>query len=348
MKKNRKNDVVMLALTPEEVSGVPDLIKIIPKGYVTSSKGDFYVDEESFKLINEQFTGRRLDMVVDYEHQTLYGGQAPAAGWITELVNGEDAILAKVKWTSKAEEYLKNKEYRYLSPVILTRKTDKKVVAIHSVAVTNTPAIDGMFPLVGCSLDPDDYYEEETKMELEKLIKLLGLPENATEGDVEKAIQGIQESAAKKTGETEDPEVEVTANSTILSLLGLKEDANTAEVVAKIVTLQNGDAQLALKYQALENQMKERTAEEAVTAALKAGKITPAQKDWAQGYALKDPKGFASFVDKAPVSVVMENLTGKDPKEKKENSMDVNRAALKNLGISDEDLKKYYKEETNE
>ena len=342
MEKKKKNDVVMVALTPKAVDGVPDLIAVIPKGHVESRKGDFIVDDESFRLINKQFIGRRLDLVIDYEHQTLHDVQAPAAGWITGLINGDDAIMAKVNWTPKGAEYLKNREYRYLSPVIITRKNDKKVIALHSAALTNTPAIDGMFPLVGCSLDADDYEEEKT-MELEKLIKLLGLPETATEDEVEAALR----AAGRKPEETEPvANKEPVANSTILTLLGLKADAKTEEVAAAIVKLQNGGT-LAAEVQALKAQLEGRAADEAVTAALKAGKITAAQKDWARSYALKDPEGFAAFVDKAPAAVVMDNLTGVDPKGKggKDGLSDADRTVLKNLGLSEEEVKEYYKEE---
>ena len=74
------------------------------------------MDDESFELIRKQFKDRKLDLVIDYEHQTLSDVQAPAGGWIKDLYKGEDAIIAKVEWTPKAAEYLKNKEYRYLSP----------------------------------------------------------------------------------------------------------------------------------------------------------------------------------------------------------------------------------------
>ena len=141
-----------------ELSGVPKEIKILPLGRVHSQKGDFNVDEESFELIRKQFKDRKLDLVIDYEHQTLADVQAPAGGWIKDLYKGEDAIIAKVEWTEKAAEYLKNREYRYLSPVVLVRKRDQKATAIHSVALTNTPAIDGMFALVN-SLDIEDISE---------------------------------------------------------------------------------------------------------------------------------------------------------------------------------------------
>ena len=143
-----------------ELSGVPTEIKILPLGMVHSQKGDFNVDDESFELIRKQFKDRKLDLVIDYEHQTLSDVQAPAGGWIKDLYKGEDAIIAKVEWTPKAAEYLKNKEYRYLSPVVLVRKRDQKATAIHSVALTNTPAIDGMFALVN-SIDIRTFQKEE-------------------------------------------------------------------------------------------------------------------------------------------------------------------------------------------
>lgn len=171
-----------------ELSGVPKEIKILPLGRVHSQKGDFNVDEESFELIRKQFKDRKLDLVIDYEHQTLADVQAPAGGWIKDLYKGEDAIIAKVEWTEKAAEYLKNREYRYLSPVVLVRKRDQKATAIHSVALTNTPAIDGMFALVN-SLDIEDISEGGNIMDLKELAKALGLPETATEEEIKKAVE---------------------------------------------------------------------------------------------------------------------------------------------------------------
>ena len=44
------------------------------------------------------------------------------------------------------------------------------------------------------------------------------------------------------------------------------------------------------RVKALEEQLADRDAEEAVELALKSGKITPAQKGWAKDYALKSPE----------------------------------------------------------
>lgn len=348
LKNNGDKDKDVLVLDTElgSLDEVPDMIRLIPKGHVESQKGDFEVDDESFDMIYRRFKGRKLDLVIDYEHQTLNDVQAPAAGWIKDLVNGTDAIRAKVSWTKKGYEYLKNREYRYLSPVVIARKSDKKVIALHSAALTNTPAVDGMFPIIN-SLDPDDM-KEDTIMELEKLIKLLGLPEDATEADVEAAIRAAQETAVVNGGCVKDPNVsankEGAADPTILSMLGLKEDAKTAEVAAAIMQLKAGDSALAQQVKDLKEQMEKKTADEAVMAAMKGGKVSASMKDWATAYALKDPEGFKAFVEKAPQVVPMGKVAGGDEKDNAKN-LDVDVNVLKGLGVSEEDVKKYLKED---
>lgn len=335
-----------------ELSGVPTEIKILPLGRVHSQKGDFNVDEESFELIRKQFKDRKLDLVIDYEHQTLSDVQAPAGGWIKELYKGEDAIIAKVEWTAKAAEYLKNKEYRYLSPVVLVRKRDQKATAIHSVALTNTPAIDGMFALVN-SLDIEDISEGGNIMDLKELAKALGLPETATEEEIKKAVEDAAKAAERlKEMEEKKPEdkpeeggkpqevAEVVANSTILSMLGLKEGAKTEDVAASIMALKTGTPDTQAELLALKQRMQERDADEEVQKALKAGKITAAQSGWAKSYALKDMDGFKGFVEKAPVVVPPGKLELKDaPAAPGSDEVDV--AILKNMGVSMEDVKKY-------
>lgn len=335
-----------------DVGNVPEEIKILPLGHVHSQKGDFEVDEESVKMICEQFKSRNLDLVIDYEHQTLKDMQAPAGGWIEDIYKGEDAIIAKVKWTDRAKEYLKNREYRYLSPVVIVRKKDRKATSIQSVALTNTPAIDGMFALVN-SVDIANLEEneEETQMDMKELAAMLGLPEDATEEDIKKALATARATMeankanddkkdGKQDGEGSGDTVPV-ANSVVLSLLGLEKDAKTEDVAAAVMALKAGtgnDEILALK-----EELKERNAEDMVQMALKGGKITSAQKEWAKAYALSDKEGFKSFVDKAPVVVPQGKMELKDAPATGKQDYDV--AILKNCGITEEDAKNYYKED---
>ena len=85
---------------------------------------------------------------MDYEHQTLKGVEAPAAGWVKELKLEGGQIMAVVQWTPRGAQYLENKEYRYLSPVVTVRRSDGKATGLHSLALTNTPAIEHMTPIV--------------------------------------------------------------------------------------------------------------------------------------------------------------------------------------------------------
>ena len=290
-----------------ELKDAPEVIKLLPLGHVRSEKGDFEVDQESFDLMRRRFLERGLDLVIDYEHQTLKDVQAPAAGWVKELILQEDAIAAKVEWTPRAKEYLKNREYRYLSPVVLVRRSDNKAVVMHSGALTNTPAIDHMFAVVNKGSDGEK--EGGTGMEtlLKKLAALLGLPEEASEEDVLKAFEdrigggngeGNTPDQKKKEGsgvETEDgaagtnlEEEKVVANKIICSLLGLKAGAPTSEAAAAIMALKSGiDSTAAGRLRELEEKLAKRDADDAVEMALKSGKIAPAQKEWASAYALR-------------------------------------------------------------
>ena len=140
---------------------VPQRMVVAPWGEVQSTAGTFVVDEESGRLVVEAFGAHGTDLPIDYEHQTLGGtyasprGTAPAAGWITALeAVPAEGIVATVNWTEEAREMLAAKEYRYLSPVAMVRKSDRKLVALHSVALTNKPAIVGMAAIVNRT--PDD------------------------------------------------------------------------------------------------------------------------------------------------------------------------------------------------
>lgn len=339
-----------------KISGVPTEIKILPLGRVHSQKGDFNVDDESFALIQKQFRDRKLDIVIDYEHQTLLDVQAPAGGWIKGFYKGDDAIVAKVEWTARAAEYLRNKEYRYLSPVVMVRKSDQRATSIHSVALTNTPAIDGMFAIVN-ALNIENIPEGGKIMDLKELARLLGLPETTAEEEIKKAVEDAVRTAEKARekgvenkgadgkpdeGSKQSEGTEIVANSTILSMLGLKMDARTEDVAATIMELKTGDADTKAELMRLTQRIQEKEAEDAVQKALKAGKITAAQTGWAKQYALKDMEGFGSFVEKAPVVVPQGKLDMKDAPVAS-GSDEVDAAILKNLGISADDVKKYGK-----
>lgn len=334
-----------------DVGGAPEIISILPLGHVVSQKGEFDVDEESFEAMKAQIAQRGVDLVVDYEHQTLTGERAPAAGWVKELKLEGGQIKARVEWTHPAKQYLENKEYRYLSPVITVRKEDGKATGLHSLALTNTPAIEGMTPIV----NSEHFKGGQNNMDIiMELAKLLGLDEDATKEQVAEALKACVEEnkALKEAAEKEPPEdgkkgsqeEAVVANKAVCELLGLKAGAATEDVTAKIMELKGGivgGVNLAAELKALKQREAERDADVAVELALKGGKITPAQKEWAREYALTAPKGFAAFVEKAPQVVPLDEIAGRELALKSGKPDEATMLVCKQLGIDAEDVKKY-------
>lgn len=342
MEANNMNCIYVLT---NDVGQCPEEVKILPIGTVNSEKGDFIVDQESYKQMKAEMQRRGIDIVIDYEHQTLKDVQAPAGGWVKDLIYTPEAIVAKVEWTPKAKEYLKNKEYRYLSPVVLTRKSDSKAVVLHSLALTNTPAINGMFAIVNSV----DFNTINTKtggkeMDLQRIKELLGLPAETPEEDVMNALIKALEKSKDAPESKPEEEKEVVANSVILGLLELPAEAKTEDVTTKIMALKAGVSRQNQEIQETMERLRQRDADDAVMMALKAGKITAAQKDWAKEYALKDRKGFDSFVEKAPAVVPVGKLnTTEAPKAK--GKVEVDEFILKATGLSKEDLEKYANKE---
>lgn len=136
----------------------PERIPLIPYGRNSFTRdgksGEFNFTERDADAIIAEFTERARDLVIDYEHQTLAGSEAPAAGWINELIKTPDGLEAGVKyWTDHAKARLESGEYRYFSPVLIFGSCGGPA-ALHSVALTNHPALHGVPALVANDFKP--------------------------------------------------------------------------------------------------------------------------------------------------------------------------------------------------
>ena len=312
---------------------VGNMIQILPHGWVETEKGKFLVDEQAMNLIVQAFAKKKNDTVIDYEHQTLKDVIAPAAAWIKRLeCRSKDGLWAEVEWTPRALEFVRNKEYRYLSPVIFARKSDGRAILLHSCGLTNTPAIDGMNPIANKET-------EESGMEFLKMVAaLLGLPENATEDEAKQKLTALKQQA-EQSGQ-------LVASKEVLSLLELPEGATLADTKGKIIALKNPSGYVKVEeFKALQDKLAMKDRDELVEMALKAGKITPAQKTVWEDFALKDPAAFTKLMENAPVVVQIGTEvaagSGKRKQELDESQILVN----KNLGLDDETFKKFGGEE---
>ena len=198
----------LAALSAAKVGGTDGLIKIVPKGQFAPVDGrtdtgvaHWTMTASLAQQIIAAFDAGQTDLVVDYEHATLKaaetGQQNPAAGWISKYVWDDDrGLMGEVKWTQRAKDMIDSGEYRYLSPV-LEYDTLGNVRGLHSVALTNSPALDGM-ALAALSRQNSINPKQETSMNKEALIKLLGLAADADDKAIEAALAEAQEKLGGK------------------------------------------------------------------------------------------------------------------------------------------------------
>ena len=330
-----RNTIARTIIAAIEAAGetAPEWFLLFRAGWnEVEGEGRFLVDKEAFLIVAGHFGRRGNDIVVDYEHQTVDGVKAPAAGWINEL-RWEDGrgIMARCRWTDAAGGHIAKQEYRYFSPVFFVRKTDNRLVGLHSVALTNAPKTNHLTPILA-KLNPHST-EEKTMDFLKKLIAKLGLSADAGEEDVLAAVAKLNDKPPEQ--------VEVVAKE-VLAALDM-DSGEVSTVVASIHALKQAGKGMVSReeFDALQTQLAQGQAEKVVAKALEAGKITPDQRDWAMTYAGTDPDGFDTFVTKAPVVVPLSQLPGKKAEAAGAEADAAVLNVAKMMGVSAEDVKKY-------
>ena len=137
----------------DQKRAAPERFMLLKYGTIDYTQDDkqhyFRFDEPSADALIREFQNRQRDLVIDYEHATLSGDEAPAAGWIDGLEKTPEGLAAHVKyWTDKAKAHLEQGEYRYFSPVVFIARGGQTPCMLHSVALTNHPAVHGVPALV--------------------------------------------------------------------------------------------------------------------------------------------------------------------------------------------------------
>jgi phage I-like protein len=215
------------------------------------------IDELSRKAIVAEFKRRGVDIVIDYDHQSLTaqesGNPALASGWITGLRADKDGVWGTgVRWTEKAAAMIRAGEYRYFSPVCYFDQSTGRVMALESVALTNTPRTNNQSPLTAraaASLIEQFRKEREEEMKWFQLLKAsMGRAANTAPADMaadlKKVVDALEADGAEPA--SSDAKVTLAASigfagaevpSEVLSILGLEQGAPIAKVQASLLTL---------------------------------------------------------------------------------------------------------------
>lgn len=309
-----------------------------------------------------------LDIAIDYDHQTQRAEQngqpAPAAGWIKRLVARDGAVWGEVEWTDRAKAMIEAREYRFISPTFIFEKATRTVARIVGAALTNDPAF-----YMRAIARADSTGRGESDMDLKALAKALGLADTATEAEVLTAAtaaataQTALGTITEALGLAADTGAEAVATAAaalakgrkaIAKAAGLAEDASAQDVekaVAAAKASAGGDPdpnafvpraefdRVQERLTSLETDTATASATAAVDQAIKDGKVTPASREWALGYARKDADGFAEFVKGAPTILSSGRVApaGK-PGEGGDALTDEERAVCRATGLSEEDF----------
>jgi len=140
---------------------------------------------------------RGQDLDIDYDHKAKSG---EAAGWIEDADARGDGLYVLVNWTKQAAQSIKDKAYRYFSPEFVDEwdhpKTGEKFQdVLFGGGLTNRPFLKDIQPINMSEL----FAEQNTGGGMDpKLIRqLLGLPEDATDEQVNTALEERSKEESK-------------------------------------------------------------------------------------------------------------------------------------------------------
>jgi phage I-like protein len=132
----------------------PSEERLFKFGVNDTMKGKFILDRSSVAEVMSRHREHKVDLMLDYEHHSLDANATPeqkkASGWGDLEVREDGLWLVNIKWTPTAAEYLKNSEFRYLSPAFNV-DDENRIIELINVALTNLPATHDAPALVAAS-----------------------------------------------------------------------------------------------------------------------------------------------------------------------------------------------------
>lgn len=331
----RKTSIAALAAA---LPAAGQAVQLLPAGAFRSADGSgrpadaphWRIDGAIAARLIARVAARANPLVIDYEHQTLYteknGQPAPAAGWFAgsalEWRDGE-GLFASVDWTPPAAEQIAQRQYKFISPVFEYDRATGEVLDLRMAALTNNPGLHGMAAVALTALNDFSTEEEPPVNEtLKKLLAALGLAENIGEAEAVSAAVALKAKADAADG----------LNTQVAAL---KAQAPDPAKFVPVETMQQLQTQVA----SLTARLNEGEVTDVVEAALTAGKLLPAQKDWALDLGKTNLAALKSYVEKTPAIAALGGMQtdGKNPGgNAAHQSTGAETAVMKALGLTAE------------
>jgi phage I-like protein len=289
-------------------NGKPEVVYLTPKGA---------------KNIVAEWKRRRIAGAFDYEH-AVAGSAAekakgvPAAGWFSLAVRADGLWAVGITWLESALKYFKAKEYRYFSPYFSVNRKGE-IVDIFNVALTNWPATDQQRPLIALSWATRRYTMEPLSIEQlqAKATELIALVTDPQSPEVFMSVVTWLDKFQRGEASAAEPLLEETPAGEVV----LEESAEAAQVItqAAYTTFKTRDTREVVaslkQFNVIVGERNKAVTElraikhtQAVEEALKARKITPAQREQALR---DDPDEFRVAMKYANPVLDTETLTAK-------------------------------------
>ncbi|WP_435100821.1 phage protease [Arhodomonas sp. AD133] len=307
---------------------LPEWLELVPAGRVTGRDGRGWINDRPDQVVADSL-GDGRDLPIDWEHATELrapeGDPAPAAGWIVALANREGAVYGRVDWTPRGAESVRNREYRYISPVFLFERESSRVVRLTSAGLTNTPNLYIAALNRGEPRHPEHHHQEGAMLP-EAIRKALGLSENATEDQAVTAINQLTEERQTALNRAENP--------------SLERFVPRADYDAALERASNAEHKLAEQ----ESKRLEAEIDAEIDAALAAGKITPATVDYHKAQCRQEGglDRFKEYVKAAPTLGDPAELDDRKPEGDAGKALNAEQQKIAAMfGNTAEDLQKY-------
>jgi phage I-like protein len=290
-------------------SAPPQWVMLIPAGEFSGrdGRGPFRLDNAARVIAATAALGLAAGVPIDYDHATDFaapkGRPAPAAGWIRELEERDGALWGRVEWTPHGAKAITSREYRYISPVF-QYAPDGAVTRLLRAGLTNNPNLY-LTAISARAADTTAPHSEGGKAMdtlLQQLCEMLGLDDDASPEEALAAVRALGEDARRDDNEDDDEnngrdgaQGNDCADDRGADAMQAGADPARYVAVAQFQRVLGELNQLRVAH------ARER-AERAVEDAIKAGKLIPAQRQWAISYCQADFKGFGAFAARQPAA----------------------------------------------
>lgn len=298
----------------------PEWIELLPAGQiVTGRDGRTWINDRP-DIVLGSFAAEGKDLPIDWEHSSELrapdGETAPAAGWIKEMEARDGGVWGRVEWTGKGAASITSREYRYLSPVFRYEMESRRIFRITSCGLTNQPN------LFLNALNRVDHQEVVmTREQMDQLCKMCGIAAGSSAAEILAACKKCCDKAMNHEQPSLDSFVPRADYDKALNR------ATSAE--SSLLTITAAEQDKAINTE--------------IDAALAAGKITPATKEYHVAQCRQEGglDRFKAFAQAAPVVAPASGLDGKSPAAT-DTALNAEALAIANMfGNSAEDLKKY-------